>query len=82
MFASLYGAEAGNLALKTLATGGVFVAGAIAAHYADVLAGPFIAAFVDKGRFRPLLEEVPVAIVLDSDIGLAGSAFFAMSGLY
>jgi glucokinase len=82
MFASLYGAEAGNLALKTLATGGVFVAGAIAARYADVLAGPFIASFLDKGRFRGLLETVPVAVVLDSDIGLAGSAFFAMSGLY
>jgi glucokinase len=82
LFASLYGAEAGNLALKVLATGGVYVAGAIAAHYADVLAKPFMASFLDKGRFRGLLETVPVAIVLDSDIGLAGSAFFAMSGLY
>jgi glucokinase len=78
-FASLYGAEAGNLALKTLSVGGVFVAGGISAFLAPVLArGAFLQAFLDKGRFRPLLEKVPVAIVKDSTIGLAGSAYHAL----
>jgi glucokinase len=78
LFARIYGAEAGNLALKTLATGGVFVAGGIAAHLVDVLArGGFVEAFLDKGRFRALLEKVPVAVVMDSDIGLAGTRYHA-----
>jgi glucokinase len=82
LFASLYGAEAGNLALKSLATGGVFVCGGIAAHYADEIArGDFMGAFAAKGRFAPLLGNVPVAIVLDTDIGLSGSAFYAARGV-
>ena len=81
-FASLYGAEAGNLALKTFATGGVFVCGGIAANYKEVLkTRGFMEAFVAKGRFTGFLERVPVAIVLDSDIGLAGSALFAATEL-
>ncbi len=78
LFARIYGAEAGNLALKTLATGGVFVAGGISGRFAGALAkSEFMEAFLDKGRFRSLLESVPVAIVLDADIGLAGSRFHA-----
>jgi glucokinase len=81
LFARLYGAEAGNLALKTLATAGVYVAGGIAGHMADTLARcGFVDAFLDKGRFRVLLERVPVAIVLDADIGLAGSRYHAIRG--
>jgi len=80
-FASLYGAEAGNLALNTFATGGVFVCGAIAANYKENLKGPFVESFAAKGRFNAFLERVPVAIVLDSDIGLAGSAYHAASQL-
>ena len=79
LFASLYGAEAGNLALKTLAVGGVFVAGTIAAHMTKVLSsGVFMRAFLDKGRFSALLAKVPVAVVLDSKIGVAGSAYHAL----
>jgi glucokinase len=78
LFARIYGAEAGNLALKTLATAGVFVAGGIAGHMVETLAkGPFVEAFLDKGRFRPLLEKVPLAVVMDADIGLAGSRYHA-----
>jgi glucokinase len=78
LFARLYGAEAGNLALKTLATAGVFVAGGIAAGLVSVLArGEFIEAFLDKGRFRGLLEKIPVAVVMDTDIGLAGARYHA-----
>lgn len=79
LFASTYGAEAGNLALKSLAAGGVFVCGNIAAHMLSVLdRGGFRQAFVDKGRFAPFLERIPVAVVLDPDIGLAGAARVAL----
>jgi glucokinase len=74
LFATLYGAEAGNLALKTLAVGGVFVAGKIAASITPRLDGSFVPAFVDKGRFGPLLAGITVAVVKRSDIGLVGSA--------
>jgi len=79
LFASLYGAESGNLALKALAIGGVFVCGNIAARMLPVLErGGFHRAFVDKGRFTPLLERVPVAVVLDGDVGLVGAARVAL----
>lgn len=75
LFASMYGAEAGNLVLKSLAVGGVFVCGNIATRMLPVLDREgFHRAFVDKGRFTPLMERVPVAVVLDSDVGLAGAS--------
>ena len=79
LFASLYGAEAGNLALKSLAIGGVFVCGNIAVRLLKAIdRGGFHRAFVDKGRFTPLLERIPVAIVLDSEVGLTGAARVAL----
>ena len=79
LFASIYGAEAGNLALKTFATGGVFVAGGIAASMIERLeSGPFLRSFGDKGRFSTLVQKIPVAVVMDSSIGLAGSAYHAL----
>jgi len=81
LFASVYGAEAGNLALKGLAVGGVFICGNIAARMVGVLdEGGFRRAFVDKGRFGPFMEAVPVAVVLDRDVGLAGAARVALMG--
>lgn len=78
LFCKLYGAEAGNLALKTLATGGVFVAGGIAPRILDSLTdGRFREAFFDKGRMRPLLEQMPVQVVLDTEAGLLGAAALA-----
>ncbi len=78
-FASIYGAEAGNLALKSLAVGGVFVCGNIAARMLPVLdRGGFHRAFIDKGRFAPLMERIPVAVVLDEDVGLTGAARVAL----
>jgi glucokinase len=75
LFASIYGSEAGNLALKTLSVAGVYICGNIAARMVGVLdEGGFMRAFVDKGRFAPLMESIPVAVVLDSDVGLAGAA--------
>ncbi|MCA1829294.1 MAG: glucokinase [Myxococcales bacterium] len=78
LFCKLYGAEAGNLALKTLATGGVFVAGGIAPRIIEHLKdGRFREAFFDKGRMRPLLEQIPVQVVLNTDAGLLGAAALA-----
>ena len=74
LFASVYGAEAGNLALKFLAVGGVFVAGKIASTLVPTLEKHFVPAYLDKGRFAPLLATLPVAIVKSSSIGLYGSA--------
>jgi glucokinase len=80
LFAKLYGAEAGNLALKTLALGGVFVCGNIAAGMAGTLEkNGFVDAFAAKGRFEALLRKIPVAVVLDSDVGLAGAATVALA---
>lgn len=79
LFASIYGAEAGNLALKSLAVGGVYVCGNIADRMLEVLSrGAFRTAFVDKGRFAPLMERIPVAVVRDPDIGLAGATRVAL----
>ncbi len=75
LFASLYGAEAGNLALKVLATGGVYVAGGIAPRIAAWLQrGPFVTAFRAKGRMASVLEKMPVRVVLNPQVGLLGAA--------
>jgi glucokinase len=72
---SVYGAEAANLALKTMATGGLFLAGGISPKILAKLKGPlFIQAFVDKGRLRPLVESVPVQVVTNEKAGLLGAA--------
>jgi glucokinase len=80
LFASLYGAEAGNLALKTMSTGGVLLVGSITAKLRPLLEdGRFRRSFVQKGRLGHVLEDVPVAIVDRSDLGLEGAAFFAQA---
>jgi glucokinase len=77
-FCKLYGAEAGNFALKTLATGGVFVAGGIAPRIIEHMKdGHFREAFFDKGRMRVLLESMPVMVVMDTNAGLLGAAALA-----
>jgi glucokinase len=75
LFIRLYGAEAGNLALKTLATGGLYLGGGIAPKLLDQLdAGEFMAAFCAKGRMRPLLENLPVQVILNDRAALYGAA--------
>ncbi|MGI9590318.1 MAG: glucokinase [Myxococcota bacterium] len=75
LFCSLYGAEAGDLVLKTLAVGGVFVGGGIAPRILPLLqAGGFLASFVDKGRFAELLSRVPVWVVTEPRAPLLGAA--------
>ncbi len=78
LFVAAYGAEAGNLALKILASGGVYVAGGIAPKIAERLAdGGFMRAFCAKGRFEELLENVPVRVVLNPQVGLLGAEVVA-----
>jgi len=82
LFASAYGAEAGNLALKVLALGGIFVGGGIAPKMIKTLqSGRFMQAFVDKGRLRPVLEAIPVRIILDDACALMGAAAYAESSV-
>ena len=80
LFARLYGEEAGNLALKLMAAGGVWVGGGIAPKILPVLAGgAFMAGFTAKGRMRPLLESMPVKVVLDDRAALLGAARCAVA---
>lgn len=73
-FVMLYGAEAGNLALKSLARGGVYLAGGIAAKILPLLTdGLFLSHFAKKGRFAALLQSIPVYVVDCADIGLSGA---------
>lgn len=77
-FVSLYGAEAGNLALKLMARGGVYVGGGIAPRVlARIQAGGFMAAFTAKGRMRELLAGMPVHVILNEQVGLLGAARYA-----
>jgi glucokinase len=77
LFVSVYGAEAGNLALKALATGGVDVAGGIAPKILQKLRdGMFMKAFTDKGRFSSLLSRIPVRVILNEKTGLLGAAYY------
>lgn len=78
LFASIYGAEAGNLALKAFAVGGVYVGGGIAPKLRAKLSdGSFIQAFRDKGRFAPLMESIPVRLALNPRAPLLGAALVA-----
>ena len=78
MMVEIYGAEAGNLALKLLATGGVYVGGGIAPRILPKLReGPFLAAFAAKGRFADLLARVPVHVILNDRTALLGAARLA-----
>ncbi|HQS01700.1 MAG: hypothetical protein B7Y07_02510 [Halothiobacillus sp. 24-54-40] len=81
LFARIYGAEAGNLALKSLPMGGVFVAGAIAGHILPFMQREFMQGFLDKGRFAPLLKHIPVWVVSDPDLALKGAAQLAQARL-
>lgn len=78
LFVSAYGAEAGNLALKLLPYGGLYVAGGIAAKNLPLIKeGPFLSSFLHKGRMTGLLERVPIHIVLNPQVGLIGAALCA-----
>jgi glucokinase len=78
LFVSVYGAEAGNLALRTKSTGGVYIGGGIAPKILDKLKdGTFMRAFIDKGRYSEFLSAVPVQVVLNQETALQGAAYYA-----
>ena len=77
LFVSIYGAEAGNLALTALATGGVFIGGGIAPKILDKLKeGAFMQAFTHKGRLSVLISQIPVKVILNDKIPLLGCGNF------
>jgi glucokinase len=74
-FCRVLGAEAGNLALKALTRGGVFLAGGIAPKLLSWIdGGPFLEGFAAKGRYRELMTSIPVYVVLDGHVGMRGAA--------
>jgi glucokinase len=80
MFVSAYGAEAGNLALRSVALAGVYVGGGIAPKVLPMLrSGVFIEAFRDKGDMAHLVAGIPVNVILNPDAGLLGAAVHAQS---
>lgn len=75
LFVSLYGAEAGNVALRYLAVGGIYLGGGIAPKLIERLKGHgFMQAFTAKGRLSPLLENIPVKVILNERTALLGAA--------
>jgi len=82
LWTAIYGAEAGNLALKVLALGGVYVAGGIAIKILSKMQdGTFFKAFRDKWHFAEMLSNVPVSVVLNESAPLIGAAYEALATL-
>ncbi len=80
LFTEIYGAEAGNLALKSFSRGGVFIGGGIAPKILPLLRdGHFMRGFSKKGRFSAVLQDMPVNLSLNELTGLLGAAWFAFN---
>ena len=78
LFVSLYGAEAGNLALRLLPYGGLYIAGGIAPKILPLFERyQFLSSFLNKGRMAPILEKIPVAVITNAKVGLIGAAIHA-----
>ena len=78
MFVSAYGAEAGNVALRAVATAGVFIGGGIAPKILPALQrGPFLDAFRAKAPLEALVASIPVSVILHEETGLLGAAVYA-----
>src|SRR5438128_8529795 len=78
IFVDIYGAEAGNMALRVLARGGVYLAGGIAAKNKKFFTdGRFVKVFLRKGRFTEMLREMPIDLIIDERVGLRGAAEMA-----
>lgn len=79
LFTSLYGAETGNLALKLLATRGVYVGGGIAPKIMPkILEGKFLESFITKDRYQKLMKGMPLAVILNDKTALFGAAHYAL----
>jgi glucokinase len=82
LWCAVYGAEAGNLALKVLALGGVYVAGGIAVKIIEKMKdGKFLNAFRDKWKFETLMANIPVSVVLNESAPLLGAAYEALASI-
>jgi glucokinase len=82
LMVSIYGAEAGNLALKVMATGGMYLGGGIPPRILPLLQeGGFMRSFTDKGRFDELLSRIPVRVILNDMTALLGAALRAAEEL-
>ena len=82
LWTDAFGAESGNLALRVLAYGGVYLAGGIALKILPLLEkSTFSTAFADKGQLAPLLANIPIAVVLNEDAPLLGAAYSALTVL-
>ena len=82
LWTEIYGAEAGNLALKVLALGGVYVAGGIAVKILPKMKdGAFFKSFMDKWHFSEMLSNIPVSVVLNEAAPLIGAAYEALATL-
>lgn len=80
LFVRILAAEASNLAIKVLATGGVYIGGGIPPRLVSQLKSPaFMEAFAHKGRFNSLLQRMPVHIILNSQAGLVGAAWYGLN---
>ena len=81
LFVSVFGSAAGDLALVAKATGGIYVGGGIAPRILPRLtSGEFVRSFRDKGRLSPLLEKIPVRVILEPRTALLGAAAYAAGG--
>ena len=82
LWTDIYGAEAGNLALKVLALGGVYVAGGIAVKIIEKIKdGSFFEAFRDKWKFETVLGNIPVSVILNESAPLLGAAYEALASV-
>ncbi|MBL7201581.1 MAG: glucokinase [Anaerolineae bacterium] len=82
LFVSILGAEAGNLALKVLSTGGVYLGGGIPPRILPALSGgKFMRAFRNKGRFSEMIARIPVHVILDPTVALLGAAAYGLEVL-
>jgi glucokinase len=78
MFLTAYGSEAGNLAVRTMAIGGIYLGGGIAPKIVKLLArGEFMRAFLEKERMETLMAQIPVRVIMDDRTGLRGAAYRA-----
>jgi glucokinase len=78
LFASIYGAEAGNLALKSMSLSGVYIGGGIAPKLLPKLQdGSFMRGFVNKGRYKKLMSSIPVRVIMNDRAALIGAAAVA-----
>jgi glucokinase len=78
LFCEIFGAQAGNLALTVVSTGGVYLAGGIAPRIVERLKeGPFLTAFLNKGRMSELLSRIPVHVIMNPNVALLGAAAVA-----